>query len=66
VATAPRGLVEFVPKDDPTSRRMLALKGDIFPGYTADAFERHLAARARIVRSERVSATGRTLYVFER
>jgi len=66
VATAPRGLVEFVPKDDPTSRRMLALKGDIFAGYTAEAFERHLAARARIVRSERVSATGRTLYVFER
>jgi ribosomal protein L11 methylase PrmA len=66
VSVAPRGLVEFVPKDDSTSRRMLALKGDIFPGYTAQAFEQHLSARARIARTERVSASGRTLYVFER
>jgi hypothetical protein len=63
---APRGLIEFVPKTDPTSRRMLALKGDIFPDYEEAAFERALAAEARIVRRDQVSDTGRRLYWFER
>ena len=66
VATAPRGLVEFVPKSDPTVRRMLALKGDIFPGYSQERFEAALASRARIVRADEVSASGRRLSWFER
>jgi ribosomal protein L11 methylase PrmA len=66
VQLAPRGLIEFVPKTDPTAVRMLALKGDIFPGYSEDAFVAALSSRARIVRREPVSATGRTLFVFER
>jgi ribosomal protein L11 methylase PrmA len=66
VGMAPHGLVEFVPKNDPTVQRMLALKGDIFPEYHQQAFEQALAARARIARREIVSATGRTLYEFER
>lgn len=66
VGLAPRGLVEFVPKSDPTAQRMLALKGDIFPGYGVESFERALASRARIARAETVSETGRRLYWFER
>ena len=63
---APKGLVEFVPKTDPTVQRMLALKGDIFPDYGEEAFESSLRARARIVRRETVSSTGRRLYFIER
>jgi ribosomal protein L11 methylase PrmA len=65
-SVAPRGLVEFVPKSDPTVQRMLALKGDLFPHYTQEGFEAALAARARIVRSDATSGTGRRLYWFER
>lgn len=63
---APRGLIEFVPKSDPTVQRMLALKGDIFPTYDEASFVHCLEARARIVRREKVSGTGRELFWFER
>lgn len=63
-AAAPRGLVEFVPKDDATVRRMLALKGDIFPGYSEAAFAAALSAHARIVRTDEL-AGGRKLFWFE-
>ena len=36
---APKGLIEFVPKDDPTTQIMLKLKGDIFPDYTENNFK---------------------------
>lgn len=61
---APRGLVEFVPKSDATVQRMLALKGDIFPGYSEQAFPAALAARARVVRTDAL-AGGRKLFWFE-
>jgi ribosomal protein L11 methylase PrmA len=64
VASAPKGLVEFVPKSDATVQRMLALKGDIFPGYSDAAFAAALAARARIVRTDAL-AGGRKLFWFE-
>ena len=63
---APRGIVEFVPKSDPTVQRMLALKGDIFPAYAEAAFEAALAACARIVKRAVISASGRVLYAYER
>ena len=66
VGLAPRGLIEFVPKTDPTARRMLALKGDIFPGYGEDAFRAALARRARVTGADVVSGTGRVLFRFER
>jgi ribosomal protein L11 methylase PrmA len=66
VDLAPQGIVEFVPKSDPTVVRMLALKGDLFPGYDEAAFADALQRRARIVRREVISASGRTLYAFER
>jgi ribosomal protein L11 methylase PrmA len=65
-SVAPRGLIEFVPKADSTVERMLALKGDLFPGYSLQAFEQAMAAHARIVRRDRVSQSGRELFWFER
>jgi ribosomal protein L11 methylase PrmA len=59
---APKGLV-FV-ETDATVQRMLALKGDIFPGYSEAAFAAALAARARIVRTDAL-AGGRKLFWFE-
>jgi hypothetical protein len=63
---APCGVIEFVPKTDPTVHRMLALREDIFPDYDEAAFTRSLAAAARIVRSETVSAHGRRLFWYDR
>lgn len=63
---APAGIIEFVPKDDPTVQTMLALREDIFPNYTEDNFAALLARHGRIAKSSRVSGTGRTLFWYER
>jgi ribosomal protein L11 methylase PrmA len=66
ISLAPTGVLEFVPKDDPMIRQMLALREDIFETYAQEQFERALRHGARIVKRETVSATGRCLYWFER
>lgn len=62
---APRGVVEFVQKTDPTVQTMLAMREDVFPGYGEDEFRRHLGARARIVKSAVTTSAGRTLFWYE-
>jgi ribosomal protein L11 methylase PrmA len=66
VKMAPQGVIEFVQKKDPTVQQLLALREDIFPDYTPETFETAMKARARIVKQETVSASGRTLYWYDR
>lgn len=63
---APRGLIEFVHKDDPTVRKMLALREDIFDDYSVETFAAVLRRHARIVTQRTVSQSGRVLFWFER
>jgi SAM-dependent methyltransferase len=56
-------LVEFVPKSDPQVREMLALRDDVFPGYTEDGFTAAVSERFEIVRREPIEDSGRTLYL---
>lgn len=63
---APTGVIEFVPKEDSTVQRMLALREDIFPDYTSETFEAALARCARIEKKDVISESGRALYVFDR
>lgn len=63
---APRGVIEFVRKDDPTVQQMLSLRQDIFQDYTEEAFTAALRREARIVKSEAVTSAGRRLFWFER
>jgi ribosomal protein L11 methylase PrmA len=58
------GVVEFVPKGDPTVQRMLNLREDIFDQYSQAEFESELGKRAAIEKREVVSSSGRTLYVY--
>ncbi len=60
------GVVEFVPKDDPTVQRMLSIREDIFDHYSRDEFEQELTKRAAIGKREVVSSSGRTLYIYEK
>ena len=66
VAFAPCGVIEFVPKEDPMVQELLRLREDIFVEYTEAAFLDHVAERASVVRSERVSASGRMLVWYDR
>jgi len=58
------GVVEFVPKEDPTVQRMLSIRKDIFDQYSQAEFEAELSKRAAIEKREVVSSSGRTLYVY--
>jgi ribosomal protein L11 methylase PrmA len=66
VSLAPRGIIEFVPKEDPKAAELLALKPDIAPDYEPGAFRALLQRHARMEREERVTASGRTLFLFSR
>jgi ribosomal protein L11 methylase PrmA len=66
VGIAPRGVVEFVPKEDSTVQTMLKLREDIFPNYTQEHFIEALSCEARVVKESRITSSGRTLVWYER
>ncbi|MBF0272376.1 MAG: class I SAM-dependent methyltransferase [Magnetococcales bacterium] len=66
VKLAPRGLIEFVQKEDETIRTMLAIREDIFTHYTPETFLAALEKRAKIVAATVVSNSGRTIYEYDR
>ncbi len=66
LSLAPKGVVEFVAKSDVTVQKMLAIREDIFSDYTQENFENILQKSAKIIMQETISASGRTLYWYER
>ena len=66
VSLAPTGLIEFVPKEDETIQKMLEFKGDIFPEYTEENFEKYLSKNGEIVSKYIVSKSGRTIYEYKK
>jgi hypothetical protein len=58
---APEGVLEFVPKEDPMVKELLALRGDLFPDYNEGEFRDAIRSRGRIVSEMQVPGTQRTL-----
>jgi hypothetical protein len=46
---APSAIVEFVPKDDPMVRRLLATRRDVFPDYSLEGFRAAVHERFEVV-----------------
>jgi len=63
---APAGVIEFVPKEDPMAAALLALRKDIFPDYTREAFLGALNERVRITMTQEITGTGRLLVAFQK
>ncbi|MBA2632422.1 MAG: SAM-dependent methyltransferase [Chloroflexi bacterium] len=63
---APRAIVEFVPKEDPMTRRLLAARRDIFDRYSIEGFRDAFDGPFRIVREAPVEDSPRTLFLLER
>jgi len=61
-----RAIVEFVPKEDPMTQRLLAARPDIFPDYTLDGFRAAFAAHFRIHEETPIADSLRTLFLMER
>lgn len=59
-------IVEFVPKEDSQTKRLLASRNDVFPNYTIEAFENAFSRRFESVAKEQVTGTERTLYLWKR
>ena len=64
VSLAPRGIIEFVPKEDPMAAQLLALKPDPAPDYEPGPFRALLQRYAHIEREQRITASSRTLFLF--
>lgn len=58
------GLIEFVPKNDPTVLEMLRYREDIFNEYSEDVFVNCLEKRARIINVTKVNSSGRKIFEF--
>jgi ribosomal protein L11 methylase PrmA len=65
VGVAPRGVVEFVGKEDPMVREMLAVRSDIFPDYRLETFLELLGSEARVVRHEPIAQRDRHLIEYD-
>ena len=55
--------IEFVPKTDPQVRSMLALREDVFPGYTREGFEDAFGRRFSREQTEEIRDSERVLYL---
>jgi len=60
-----RAIVEFVPKEDPMSRHLLAARRDVFPDYTLDGFRAAFGRTFSIVDEAPVEDSLRTLFLLE-
>ena len=64
IKTAPKGLIEFVPKNDETIKKMLSLKGDIFKDYNEKNFKDILLKNAKIISETNISESGRKIFEY--
>ena len=59
-------MIEFVPKSDPQVQQLLQLRGDVFPDYTREQFERAFGSIFRFHAPVPVPGTERLLYTMEK
>jgi hypothetical protein len=63
---ASHAIVEFVPKEDPMTRRLLAARRDVFDHYSIDGFRAAFGAAFEIVREAPITDSPRTLFLLAR
>lgn len=64
LSLSPRGIIEFVPKTDPTVQVMLRFKQDIFPDYSLECFQSLLSSQKSIINQKPLTG-GRMLFAYE-
>ncbi len=63
---APGLIIEFIPKDDPQTQRLLESREDVFFGYSVEHFESAFARWYVVCEKEPIPGGGRILYRMER
>lgn len=59
-------IIEFVPKSDSQTKRLLATREDIFPSYTQELFEEVFGKYFQILKKELIKDSMRTLYLMKK
>jgi hypothetical protein len=62
----PALVIEFVPRDDPMVRQLLATREDVFPDYTPEGFRAAFATEFETVAEVALADSSRTLTLFRR
>ncbi len=65
LSLSPKGLIEFVPKNDYTVQKMLGLRDDIFDDYNEENFVRYLRAERKIVKIHYIKGSDRKIFEFD-
>ena len=63
---APQLIIEFVPREDPMVRQLLATREDVFADYTPDGFRAAFATEFETVSEAPVEGSSRVLILFRR
>ena len=63
---APSAIVEFVPKEDPMVRHLLASRKDVFPDYDLEGFRAAAADRFEVVSEQPIQESPRVLFLLRR
>lgn len=66
VSLAPRGVIEFIPPEDEMAQSLIRRVGKRHFAYDREAFVASLSAVAQIVTTATITASGRTLFAYER
>lgn len=56
-------IIEFVPKQDSNTKRLLASRIDIFPDYTTEGFELEFSRKFKILQKKKIPGSARTMYL---
>ena len=56
-------IIEFVPKDDPQTKRLLKVRKDIFTDYNLDGFTEEFSTAFEIVEHKQIRETDRVLFL---
>ena len=59
-------IIEFVPKEDSQTKKLLASRRDIFEDYTLDQFEKEFMKKFSITKKVLIEGTVRTLYLMKK
>lgn len=59
-------IIEFVPKEDSNTQRLLATREDIFKNYNEKEFEKTFSKLYKINKKEKLEGSERTLYLMEK
>lgn len=64
-SSAPKLIIEFIPKEDSNVQRLLSTRKDIYPDYTYEGFERAFTKYYTVLAKNKINQSERTLYYMQ-